>query len=352
MPPQRVQQPNIDRAVELYQETGSCNVAAKRMGCSQTTVLRYLRKAGINPNGAQLKPKNPSPPGIILPDFPSENIPIDAILDLAEKRFSTRRASYDAHTWFPVKIKSSKAIGILWFGDPHIDDNGCNISLLRHHVRLCKETDGLYGANIGDTTNNWAGRLVRLYAKQDASVATARRLAEWFMLDSGVRWLIWLIGNHDEWGDGSEILAQMAKRHGTQKVICHDWEARFSLVFPGGWSPKIFASHDFKGHSQWNPLHGPMKEGQMGEEADLYVCGHKHNSAEFGFENVARGLYQRFVRVRGYKFFDEYARHGGFKEQKTGCGALTIFDPERRSISNFFDIDEGVEFLKLKRARK
>ena len=49
----------------------------------------------------------------------------------------------------------------------------------------------------------------------------------------------------------------------------------------------------------------------MGELADLYVCGHKHNWAMFTFENPGRGSLQTFIRVRGYKFLDSYARHIG-----------------------------------------
>lgn len=317
----------------------------RRLGVTETTARRYARDLDIKP------PEKAVPESRIeLPDFPDDDIPITDIIDTMSKRFEKKKASYEAHTWFPIKVKDKKPIGILWFGDPHVDDNGCNWPALNHHIALCRDTDGLYGANIGDVSNNWAGRLVKLYANQDTSVKTARRLAQWFMLDSGVKWIIWLLGNHDTWGDGAEILAQMAKLHGTQKLVCHDWEARFRLTFPNGWEAKVFAAHDFSGSSQWNPLHGPMKAGQMGDDADLYICGHRHNWAYFCFENAARGgRCQHFLRVRGYKFMDDYARRLGLSEQKAGCSALTIFDPTSERVTVFPDVDAGVEYLKLLR---
>jgi hypothetical protein len=324
-----------EEAVQIH---GSKAAAARALGIPGTTLKSRLKA---------IKPRPPS--DIILPDFPDEDIPVEDIIGQMARRFEKRKASYDAHTWFPVKVKDKKPIGILWFGDPHVDDNGCNWPVLQRHVQLCRETDGLYGANIGDTTNNWAGRLVKLYANQDTSVKTARRLAKWLMLDSGVRWIIWLLGNHDTWGDGAEILAQMGKSFGTQKVVMHDWEARFCLSFPNGWEPRVFAAHDFAGNSIWNPLHGPMREGQKGAEADLYICGHKHNYAVFEFENASRGVVQHFARTRGYKFFDDYARRLGIAEQSGGCSILTIFNPERQSIKVFSDVEDGVEFLKAKR---
>ncbi len=132
-------------------------------------------------------------------------------------------------------------------------------------------------------------------------------------------------------------------------IIYHDWEARFRLVFPNGWEARIFAAHDFKGHSQWNPLHGPMKAGAMGPEADIYVCGHRHNWATFTYENASRGREQTFIRVRGYKFLDDYARRMGIIEQEGGCSLMTVFDPGKRSITTFSDVERGAEFLTMVR---
>lgn len=348
MPTPRLSRNLAEEAVEALLRCGSKQAAAVDLGIPRQTLDGRIAAAARH---YDISPDDVRPdPHISLPDFPDDDVPIDDVLDAMERRFETRARAQAAHTWFPVSVREDRPIGILWFGDPHVDDNGCNISLLRRHCQLCAETDGLYGANIGDTTNNWHGKLIRLYANQDSSVKTARRLAKWFMLDSGVTWLLWLIGNHDAWGDGAEILAQMGSKYGTQKVVCHDWDATFRLVFPNGWEPRVYAAHDFPGNSQWNPLHGPMKMGQMGVEADLYVCGHKHNSAEFGFENAQRGLFQHFVRVRGYKFMDDYARRLGKTEQNHGSGCLTIFHPVDRSITRHMDVEKGVEFLKALRA--
>jgi hypothetical protein len=323
-------------AVEAHGQTK----AAELLSLPRTTLASQYKAAK-----SRLDKNEPSPPE--LPVFPDEDIPVEDIIDTMSRRFEKRSASYKAHTWFPVRFKSDEPVAILWVGDPHVDDNGCNWPVLKRHAELC-QTAGVYAVNIGDVSNNWAGRLQKLYAEQDASVGTARKLAEWLMLDSGIHWLVWLIGNHDAWGDGAEILAQMAKR-GTTKLVCHDWEARFRLCFPNGWEARVFAAHDFKGYSMWNPLHGPMKAGAMGPEADIYVCGHKHNWAVFNYENASRGREQHFIRVRGYKFLDDYARRLGIIEQEGGCSMLTVFDPSRESMTTFSDVERGVEFLNVLR---
>ena len=317
------------------------------MSVSGMTVHRWLNRAGVTQDGhTAIGRAAVEPDPLIFPDFPQEDLAVEDLIEIQCKRFETRKKSHDAHTWFPVSLRDDRPIGILWFGDPHVDDNGCNWPVLKRHTEICRQTEGLFGVNIGDTTNNWAGRLARLYAEQDASVKTARKYAKWLLLDSGVRWMAILVGNHDAWGDGAEVLAQMAKQHGTQQILVHDWEARFRLAFPSGWEPRIFAAHDFRGNSQWNPLHGAMKAGMMGEEAELYVCGHKHNYAQFSFENAQRGgVIQNFIRVRGYKFMDDYARHLGIAEQETGCAVMTLFEPSKKRITAFHDIEAGADYL-------
>ncbi len=142
----------------------------------------------------------------------------------------------------------------------------------------------------------------------------------------------------------------MARQHKTQKILMHDWEARFTLVFPNGWEAKINAAHNFKGHSDWNPMHGLLKAGKLGEDAALLVAGDRHNWGIFAYENAARAIRQTLIRVRGYKFDDEYARHLGIAEQQVGCSILTVFDPQSRSISAYDDIEQGVRYLSWLRA--
>jgi hypothetical protein len=161
--------------LHAYKTFGSLKAASEATGMSRHAIrhaVEACRARGLDAAKSNLE----------FPDFPADDVPIDKLLDMAEERSRLRKASYDAHAWFPVKVKDDRPIGILWFGDPHLDDGGCDWGLLRRHAHLCKTTPGLYGANIGDTTNNWAGRLAALYAKQDASVKTASRYASWFLL--------------------------------------------------------------------------------------------------------------------------------------------------------------------------
>jgi len=335
-------------AVLLIEEHGSPSKAAIASGIPRQTIISRVMAAQAHNRAEPAVPE----PAIELPTFPDENLPIEQIIGYMSNSFVKRWESHKAHTWFTVKVKDKKPIGILWMGDPHLDDNGCNWPVLQKHIEICNKTPGIWTSNIGDTTNNWSGRLVHLYSKQDTSLKTAQRLAAWFMLEAGLKWLVFLIGNHDAWGDGAGVLAQMAKRYGTQQLVCHDWEARFILEFPNAAQFRIHAAHNFKGHSQWNPMHGPMKAAMLGQEAHLLVCGDKHNWGVFRFENAERNLTQTLLRVRGYKFLDDHTRHLGIQEQQDGCSILTIFDPSNPgSVLAFDDIEQGAEYLTWLRSK-
>lgn len=282
------------------------------------------------------------------------HLPIETLLEQATERFELARSIDSAEQWPVVQIRDKRPIGVLWFGDPHLGDNGCNVPLLRQHARLCAETDGLYGANIGDTTNNWmtSGKLARLWSDQDASLSTERRLAQWLMNESGVNWLVWLIGNHDAWNSGETILRQM----NTTAIFMHNWEAKFKLQFPSGEQIKIHAAHNFKGFSDWNPMHGPLKAAIKTSDADLYVAGHIHTPGSMQIDLPGSSRFPLLLRVASYKRFDLHAKLHGFADHPVGCAVLTIFNPEANDptgkITHYFDVELGARVLTMMRNQK
>jgi hypothetical protein len=86
-------------------------------------------------------------------------------------------------------------VALAGFGDPHIDDPGCAWGDLERDVRICRDTPGIMAVNVGDSTNNWVGRLMRLYADQEVTSKQALTLIEWLM--TALPWLVDQTGNHD-----------------------------------------------------------------------------------------------------------------------------------------------------------
>lgn len=164
---------------------------ALAVGMSESQTRKRLRALGISADMAQ--PAAPRDEFHITP-LPDEDIPIEDLVAHRIKQFKKKAAHREAAKLIRCDVNIEGPIGLLVFGDPHVDDDGCDLETLRAHSDLT-QTPGVWGCNIGDTTNNWVGRLARLYAEQGTSAKQAWALAEWFV--KRTRWLFMIGGNHD-----------------------------------------------------------------------------------------------------------------------------------------------------------
>lgn len=314
----------------------NCRAIGRETGIHHDTVGRILRS------------------GEKAIEFPvaifDDSEPIEDVIARKRKGFERKAQAAAARDWFPIKVNEGKPYGLLAFGDPHLDDDGCNVPLLERHLSIAKQP-GVYSINIGDTSNNWVGRLERLYASQEVGKNTGKRLVEWFMWDSGASWLCWLLGNHDGWNDGVDFHMRLAQR----KIPVIDWRAQFKLVHPSGTEARIDASHGRKGSSIWNNLHATLRAAKLGELADAYLTGHTHNYGLEDLELAERRHSAWLVQLRGYKFFDTHALYNGFAEHQRGAAVMVIVDPSRsakRVIPQCFeDVEAGADYLAWLRQR-
>jgi len=318
---------------------GNASAAARDLDMSPSTFRRRLKAARERNMSAEEKP------GVVFPSFPDDDIDAEKILDHMQSRFEKRKALADAQNWFKINEPTDEPIAYSWFGDPHLGSNGCNIGLLRRDIKIIIDTPGMYAANIGDTVDNWGGHLIRLYADNDVSRQTERRLACWFLEEAGIPWRVWLEGNHDHM---DVALTAYLRGINANRIPMLDWRAKFRVCFPNGVEIRIDASHDHKGHSMWNPLHGQKRAASLDERADLYIAGHKHNAA-IAQQEMPGSWIANFARARGYKYVDDYATRGQFHQQTYGASIVSVFDPTADSPLNrvqlFADVAAGARYL-------
>lgn len=324
---------------------------AAALGVSKTTVTKYLRQAGLGggvPEGVgPIKQKREF--SVSLPSKIAPEIDVDELIERRTAAFNRKSRSHDATKLVKVRVSVRGPFGILFFGDPHVDDDGCDWPALRRHVDLCARTPGLFAANVGDTTNNWVGRLARLYANQSTTAREAWALAEWFI--KAVRWLFMVGGNHDLWSGSSDLLEWIAAREGT---LYQPSQVRIRLETPNGKTFTVNARHDFTGNSQWNSAHGAMKSLLMGLRDDVAVCGHKHTSGWGVIKDPHTGRVCHALQVASYKRIDDYARDGNFRDNSVSPCALVVFDPDApigspEAVTPFWSAEAGAKYLTMLR---
>jgi UDP-2,3-diacylglucosamine pyrophosphatase LpxH len=228
--------------------------------------------------------------------IPPANRSLADLLSDRAKEFGRKQAHHEAKRNLTLKIEEFKPFGVLFFGDPHVDDPGCDIDALVYYLETAKGTDGLYAVNVGDLTNNWVGGLQRLYAHQTTTDDEATELLEWLV--SQVPWLLMVLGNHDRWGP---LAAHICQSHG---VTYASHGAKMTVESYG--QPIVMdVRHTHRGNSMYNASHGQLKKSFRGSDADIIIGGHTHSSAYTMVKNGVTGKISHCVRIGAFKRYDD-----------------------------------------------
>jgi len=287
-----------------------------------------------------------------VPEAPIEEMSIDDIIAYRNKKYKIKVKNANYKRLIPIKVNVKGVIGIAHFGDPHVDDDGTNLSEIYSIVNKINKTEGMFAGNLGDVQNNWIGRLTALYGQQSTTAKESWLITEHFL--KSVPWIYLVAGNHDVWsGDGDPIEFIMRE----QPALYQKHGARMNLCFPNGRQIRIHCRHQFKGNSMWNTAHSISKAVQMGWRDHILTAGHTHVSGYQVLKDPSSGLISHALQVASFKNMDEYAEKLGLDDKNIFNCPVTIIDPsygddDRRQITTIFDPYEGADFLTWKRKKK
>jgi hypothetical protein len=277
-------------------------------------------------------------------------VDVSELLARRKREYESKAQRHAASALVPIRVRVDGPFGIVHFGDPHVDDDGTDVAMLEEHTRIVRETPALFAGNVGDTTNNWVGRLARLYGEQSTSATEAWALAEWFV--SRCQWLYMVSGNHDHWSGAGDPLQWIAQG---RSVSGYATNVRLELLAANGRSVRVNVRHDFAGTSQWNPVHGAAKAFQVGTRDHVMVCGHKHVSGYMPIKDPSSGIIGHCIQVASYKRLDRYAQERGFRDQMISPCAVTVIDPdasEAELVHVFWEPAAAADYLTWLRQRQ
>lgn len=260
-------------------------------------------------------------------------------------------------SWRRRFVVKPEPFGLFFVGDPHLDNKGCNLEALERDLELARAAK-LRAVQMGDILDFFhkAGRLADKQAANRMTKKEGLAAARWLVRDTGMLWDAQLLGNHDAWaGDEFEALVSGWAREASKPHKVFNWMCELTYDWGDG-EFRVLAAHDFKGSSVYNSLHSHMKRAMQDGTADLYVAGHRHTAAKGDEENGFRERFYHYLRVKGYKDWDEYAFTKGFPQQEEGRSAVAVIDPlsetKEGRCRTFLDVADGVEWLNLLRSRK
>ncbi len=283
-------------------------------------------------------------------DVLEEERSIEEILQARKEEFVRKEKAHPPI--IQVGVNLDGPIAISHFGDPHLDDPGTNILRIEQDLEIVKKTVGMFGANVGDVQNNWIGRLSSIYEDQTLTKVETWKLVEWFI--KKIQWLYLVGGNHDAWSGNNDPLYWISKQNNCK---LHYYGVRLNLNFPNGREVRINARHDFKGFSQYNPAHGPMKAIQLGWRDHILTCGHTHQAGMgvLSHPDISQRIISWAIRVPSYKILDNYAHEIGAVGNFVSPCCTTIIDPyaekEEGLVTVIWDLETAADFLTFKRKK-
>lgn len=334
-------------ARQAYEASGgNAAAAARALGIPITTFKDRLSAA------RQRGQHVPEPAPFTVQPIPDELPTAEELRARRRKQFARKEAAKDARHLIPVTVRMRGPVGLAFVGDPHVDDDGTDIALLESHLATINATEGLFALGIGDYSNNWVGRLARLYGQQSLSAAEAWVLVEWLV--QAVPWLVLISGNHDAWSGDGDPIKWMAK---AARVTYESNGARLGLTLPNGRILRINARHDFRGRSMWNTTHGIGKAATMGWRDHILTAGHTHVSGWEYKRDPMTGLISHCLRVGSYKRLDRYADELGLPNQTASVCPVVVVRPQfgdddPRLLTPFLEPETAAEFLSWLRRRK
>jgi len=271
--------------------------------------------------------RHPSKPTFQTPELPEEDRPIEELLEARRSESDRHQKANTARRFVEVTINVDGPIGIMNFGDPHMDDPGCRFRQLERDTSLCTETEGMFGGCVGDLTNNWIGRLSHLWGQQEVTARECCKLAEWWIDTLSPKLLYLIEGNHDGWARGTMNVSPLEWMMSRSKGVFSPHGIRVGLKTPSGEMYTMNARHDHRGRSQFNPAHGQTKSFLFGYHDDLNIAGHIHTGGSNTLYNIQNERVCHAVRLSSYKRIDKFAFEKGFQEAPTSECVTWIINP-------------------------
>lgn len=324
--------------VALLVEGNSQGETARKVGVTKRTVERTIARVRARSEDIILDAPTSSA-------IPSASRPYEDLVRDRMENFQRRQAHEDALSSLTIRVPISGPYGILVFGDPHVDDDGTDWPSLRRHTDLVKATKGLYAVNIGDTTNNWVGRLARLYAHQSTTDSDALVLAEGWIRELAGKWLFQISGNHNDWSGAGDPVARFAKEAGSTYI---KYGTRLKIL-QGDDSIVMNARHKFAGNSIYNPAHAVGRHVLFGNSADITMAGHLHTSGYMVIK-APDGLICHAAQIASYKKYDTFAKEMGFRDNAISPAQMFVVDhrfgyASPGKVTPFFCVEQGADYL-------
>lgn len=300
---------DLGHMIEAWKRNhGSFRATARELGCDFTNVSRRIRKA-YDAGDERIDP------ALLFEDRIPKSHTMEEINRARVELGMRREAKVAKGDWRKAslihKIKSPTFV-LGFFGDPHMDNPGCDLDLFEEELERLDPAQHTYGICIGDVFDNWVRVLA--HAAQQSTDPYCAWIVFQDMMDRHP-FLSLILGNHDIWNTGTaNVLTEYMRSAG---VLVRRSGGRLIIETGVGTPLTISARHIWQGSSIYSEAHNLKRAATFGHTSDdIVVGGHYHKGEIREHIRPSDQKVQRLIALDSFKEYDDYANDRGLMSAK------------------------------------
>lgn len=242
----------------------------------------------------------------------------------------------------------SGPVCLVCMADIHAGAVGVDYDGLQKDLELIRDTPGMYLFFVGDMLDNFiVGRLAALMLHRKFTIREEWVLVRRVVELAAPKMLACVSGNHDHWTtalSGIDYFREVWEDKAPNAL--YDTDDLQVTVSVGASNYRWRLRHKWRGYSQYNPTHAIEKAAlfDKGLAFDIGVGAHIHTAGVSRFFNNG-GKTGLAVLCGTYKFYDEYAKSGGFPQANEQTSQAVILD-EHGHILAVNSLEAASQYMK------
>ena len=303
----------------------------------------------VRPVASYTPPSGPTLAEVFAPEGSADE---DEDAFLARVTGSARRsiAKAVAQPHVRLRIASREAIAVSISSDWHVAPTGTDIDGLLAYAEYVASTPRLYAIGVGDLLDN----PIKHRGGSVGQIADDLRLLDVIVGRFRGKLLGTTSGNHDDWSKviaGTDHLQALAKRHRLHyapdellwvvEIVDPDDAETVTATY------RIFTRHQWRRHSNLNPLHACwtwlQEQGANWDHVpDVLAIGHNHTAAHGCHQYAARDVWG--LRMGAWQIDSAYARAKGFASYRATAPTV-VMQPTQSRVVCFSDPEDAVRYM-------
>jgi len=318
---------------------------AEGIGTTPNSVRKKRRLLGLTKPlffRKQHIPQNTLPEPIFIDKKRAENIDWRKWFDNLRKRQELHQKTSSSQDEATVEIKTDRKIAVVFSADWHLGSVSVDYQALQTNLETMLNTDRVYMITVGDLIDNFRSfRSLQPILSQIASPKEQRIILS-SILNEFMRkkkWIAACWGNHDIERDEKLYGESIVKELLSHNLVYFNGKGTLNLIV-GREKYVIRLSHEFKGHSIYNPNHPMNRELKWHTPfADVIVGAHRHQPAIQNF--YAYGQMKCLIQVGTFQTDDGYAKR--FWSKGVIGVPVVVFYPDKHFCFTYPSLNELLE---------